>query len=192
MLVKHLARAGLSMDPFEILLVTADEAGISVARWWTLVCVSQFGVGDVTSGLLLVKLLQGAQLRDALEHVTAAVYEIMLATKNMQEYELQVVAARIMCPAGALLQRHATMAKNCRPRSRAEDVRGLNSFRRQRRGHRWTSGHVFHPGRDIAVTGHIQLHGPRPAQYGKQVAIPAAMVKRCPLSHCFSFSDSSM
>ncbi|PIN63732.1 pyridoxal kinase, partial [Klebsiella pneumoniae] len=35
------------------------------------------GVGDVTSGLLLVKLLQGASLRDALEHVTAAVYEIM-------------------------------------------------------------------------------------------------------------------
>ena len=52
------------------------------------------GVGDVTSGLLLVKLLQGALLRDALEHVTAAVYEIMLATKNMQEYELQVVAAQ--------------------------------------------------------------------------------------------------
>ncbi len=47
-----------------------------------------------TSGLLLVKLLQGAGLRDALEHVTAAVYEIMLATKNMQEYELQVVAAQ--------------------------------------------------------------------------------------------------
>ena len=52
------------------------------------------GVGDVTSGLLLVKLLQGATLRDALEHVTAAVYEIMVATKSRQEYELQVVAAQ--------------------------------------------------------------------------------------------------
>ncbi|VTN09433.1 Pyridoxamine kinase [Raoultella terrigena] len=41
-----------------------------------------------------MKLLQGASLRDALEHVTAAVYEIMLATKGMQEYELQVVAAQ--------------------------------------------------------------------------------------------------
>lgn len=51
------------------------------------------GVGDVTSGLLLVKLLQGATLQQALEHVTAAVYEIMIATKTMQEYELQVVAA---------------------------------------------------------------------------------------------------
>ena len=35
-----------------------------------------------------------SEARDALEHVTAAVYEIMLATKNMQEYELQVVAAQ--------------------------------------------------------------------------------------------------
>ena len=52
------------------------------------------GVGDVTSGLLLVKLLQGATLQEALEHVTAAVYEIMVTTKAMQEYELQVVAAQ--------------------------------------------------------------------------------------------------
>ncbi|HBH4248390.1 TPA: pyridoxal kinase, partial [Escherichia coli] len=47
-----------------------------------------------TSGLLLVKLLQGATLQEALEHVTAAVYEIMVTTKAMQEYELQVVAAQ--------------------------------------------------------------------------------------------------
>ncbi|SUH37644.1 pyridoxamine kinase [Salmonella enterica subsp. enterica] len=32
-------------------------------------------------------------MQQALEHVTAAVYEIMIATKTMQEYELQVVAA---------------------------------------------------------------------------------------------------
>jgi pyridoxine kinase len=51
-------------------------------------------VVDGTSGLLLVKLLHGAALQDALEHVTAAVYEIMMSTKAMQEYELQVVAAQ--------------------------------------------------------------------------------------------------
>lgn len=56
------------------------------------------GVGDVTSGLLLVKLLQGATLQEATEHVTAAVYEIMVTTKAMQEYELQVVAAQIVLP----------------------------------------------------------------------------------------------
>ncbi|ENI1654511.1 pyridoxal kinase [Escherichia coli] len=44
--------------------------------------------------MLLVKLLQGATLQEALEHVTAAVYEIMVTTKAMQEYELQVVAAQ--------------------------------------------------------------------------------------------------
>ena len=52
------------------------------------------GVGDVTSGLLLVKLLQGATLSEALEHVTAAVYGVMTVTREMKEYELQVVAAQ--------------------------------------------------------------------------------------------------
>ncbi|VFS89746.1 Pyridoxamine kinase [Raoultella planticola] len=93
-LVKHLARAGLSMDRFEMLLVTADEAWHISRPLVDFGLRQPVGVGDVTSGLLLVKLLQGALLRDALEHVTAAVYEIMLATKNMQEYELQVVAAQ--------------------------------------------------------------------------------------------------
>ena len=94
MLVKHLARAGMSMDRFEMLLVTADEAWHISRPLVDFGSRQPVGVGDVTSGLLLVKLLQGASLRDALEHVTAAVYEIILATKNMQEYELQVVAAQ--------------------------------------------------------------------------------------------------
>lgn len=93
-LVKHLARAGYHKDRFEMLLVTQDEAW-HISR--PLVDFGErqpVGVGDVTSGLLLVKLLQGASLRDALEHVTAAVYEVMIATKRMGEYELQVVAAQ--------------------------------------------------------------------------------------------------
>lgn len=52
------------------------------------------GVGDVTSGLLLVKLLQGAALREALGMLPQRFMKIMIATENMQEYELQVVAAR--------------------------------------------------------------------------------------------------
>lgn len=93
-LVKHLAKAGFRVENFEMLLVTADEA------WHIHRPLVDFGerqpvgVGDVTSGLLLVKLLQGATLRVALEHVTAAVYDIMLMTKNRQEYELQLVAAQ--------------------------------------------------------------------------------------------------
>lgn len=93
-LVKHLARAGLSKDRFEMLLVTRDEAW-HISRPLVDFGIRQpVGVGDVTSGLLLVKLLQGATLRDALEHVTAAVYEIMIATRQGDEYELQVVAAQ--------------------------------------------------------------------------------------------------
>ncbi|VEB98237.1 Pyridoxamine kinase [Cedecea lapagei] len=93
-LVKHLARAGYQQDRFEMLLVTAEEA------WHIHRPLVDFGerqpvgVGDVTSGLLLVKLLQGATLREALEHVTAAVYDIMIVTKRMEEYELQLVAAQ--------------------------------------------------------------------------------------------------
>lgn len=95
-LVKHLARAGYARDRFEMLLVTADEAW-HISR--PLVDFGErqpVGVGDVTSGLLLVKLLQGAGLQEALEHVTAAVYGIMTTTKQMEEYELQVVAAQAL------------------------------------------------------------------------------------------------
>ncbi len=77
-----------------MLLVTKDEAWHISRPLVDFGMRQPVGVGDVTSGLLLVKLLQGATLRDALEHVTAAVYEIMKATKEMQEYELQVVAAQ--------------------------------------------------------------------------------------------------
>ncbi|MBS0847468.1 pyridoxal kinase PdxY [Citrobacter sp. JGM124] len=93
-LVKHLAKAGFHAENFEMLLVTADEA------WHIHRPLVDFGerqpvgVGDVTSGLLLVKLLQGASLREAFEHVTAAVYDIMLKTQHMREYELQLVAAQ--------------------------------------------------------------------------------------------------
>ncbi len=78
-----------------MLLVTKDEARHISRPLVDFGTRQPVGVGDVTSGLLLVKLLQGASLRDALEHVTAAVYEIMIATKTMQEYELQSSRHRI-------------------------------------------------------------------------------------------------
>lgn len=93
-LVKHLSRAGYRADCFEMLLVTPDDA------WHVSRPLVDFGprqpvgVGDLTSGLLLVNLLKGEPLDKALEHVCAAVYEVMLATKEMQEYELQIVAAQ--------------------------------------------------------------------------------------------------
>ncbi|PWW05760.1 pyridoxal kinase PdxY [Mangrovibacter plantisponsor] len=93
-LVKHLARAGYNPDCFEMLLVTNDAAWHISRPLVDFGARQPVGVGDVTSGLLLVKLLQGATVQDALEHVTAAVYAIMQTTKQMGEYELQVVAAQ--------------------------------------------------------------------------------------------------
>jgi len=93
-LVKHLARAGYRSDRFEMLLVTADEAW-HISRPLIDFGVRQpVGVGDLSSGLLLVDLLHGLSLQQALEHVTAAVYEVMLKTHQMGEYELQLVAAQ--------------------------------------------------------------------------------------------------
>ncbi|MFI8416415.1 pyridoxal kinase PdxY [Serratia sp. NPDC078593] len=93
-LVKHLSRAGYHPDCFEMLLVTAEEAW-HISRPLVDFGVRQpVGVGDLTSGLLLVNLLKGEALDKALEHVTAAVYDVMLVTQEMGEYELQVVAAQ--------------------------------------------------------------------------------------------------
>ncbi|MFG1172664.1 pyridoxal kinase PdxY [Erwiniaceae bacterium CAU 1747] len=93
-LVKHLARAGYRSDRFEMLLITADEAW-HISRPLIDFGVRQpVGVGDLSSGLLLVDLLHGLTLQQALEHVTAAVYEVMLKTHQMGEYELQLVAAQ--------------------------------------------------------------------------------------------------
>ena len=93
-LVKHLARAGRRSDRFEMLLVTAQEAW-HISRPLIDFGVRQpVGVGDLTSGLLLVNLLKGETLKQALEHITAAVYEVMLKTHEMGEYELQLVAAQ--------------------------------------------------------------------------------------------------
>lgn len=93
-LVKHLARAGYRSDRFEMLLVTVDEAW-HISRPLIDFGVRQpVGVGDLSSGLLLVDLLHGLSLQKSLEHVTAAVYEVMLKTHQMGEYELQLVAAQ--------------------------------------------------------------------------------------------------
>ncbi len=43
-LVKHLARAGYSSERFEMLLVTAQEAGILAVRWWISAHVSRLAL----------------------------------------------------------------------------------------------------------------------------------------------------
>ncbi|VFP83182.1 pyridoxal kinase PdxY [Candidatus Erwinia haradaeae] len=93
-LVKHLANAGYRKDRLEMLLVTGDEAWHIDRPLIDFGIRQPVGVGDLTSGLLLVNLLHGLPLQAAVEHVTAAVYAVMLKTHQMGEYELQLVAAQ--------------------------------------------------------------------------------------------------
>lgn len=93
-LVKHLSRAGYQANAFEMALVTLDEAWHISRPLVDFGPRQPVGVGDITSGLLLVDLLLNKPLPEALEHVTAAVYEIMLETQRRGEYELQIVAAQ--------------------------------------------------------------------------------------------------
>ncbi|MDR0250753.1 MAG: pyridoxal kinase PdxY [Burkholderiales bacterium] len=92
-LVKHLAQAGRDPGAFEMLLVARHEAW-HISRPFFGFEKQPVGVGDLTSGLLLVNLLHGKTLRDALEHTTAAVYEALRVTYERDEYELQLVAAQ--------------------------------------------------------------------------------------------------
>lgn len=93
-LVKHLAHAGLSPDDsFEMLLVGPEEA------WHVATPLLPFskppvGVGDLTSGLFLVGLLEGRTARASLEYTASAYFEVMKATSERDEYELQLVAAQ--------------------------------------------------------------------------------------------------
>ncbi len=92
-LVKHLSYAAEDKESFEMLLVTADEAW-HIRRPLIDFEKQPVGVGDLTSGLLLACLLKGMSNRDALEFTAASVYEVILATKEANEYEMQLVAAQ--------------------------------------------------------------------------------------------------
>ncbi|WP_216782520.1 pyridoxal kinase PdxY [Candidatus Profftia tarda] len=93
-LVKHLSYAGYYKNCFEMILVTADEAWHISRPLIDFGDRQPVGVGDLTSGLLLVGMLQGKSLKKAFEHMTAAVYEVILTTKEMGSYELQLVAVQ--------------------------------------------------------------------------------------------------
>lgn len=92
-LVKHLSYAASDPDSFEMILATADEAW-HIRRPLIEFARHPVGVGDLTSGLLLASLLKGMDRCQALEYTAAAVYEVMLATKEAGEFEMQLVAAQ--------------------------------------------------------------------------------------------------
>lgn len=92
-LVKHLGRGGKDKKSFEMLLVSEKETW-HISRPLVEFDKEPVGVGDLTSGLLLVNLLKGKNLKEALESVASSVYEVMLQTKEMNSYELQLIAAQ--------------------------------------------------------------------------------------------------
>ncbi|MCO6523774.1 MAG: pyridoxal kinase PdxY [Candidatus Schmidhempelia sp.] len=93
-LVKHLSRAGYQNDHFEMLLVTPDEAWHIQRPLVDFGHRQPVGVGDMTSGIFLANQLLGKSLVESFEHTTSAIYEVMLATLNCHQYELQLVAAQ--------------------------------------------------------------------------------------------------
>ncbi|CAD5107129.1 pyridoxal kinase PdxY [Zestomonas carbonaria] len=92
-LVKHLSYPGKDEDCFEMLLVTAGERWL-IRRPYLAFPRQPVGVGDLTSGLFLGRVLLGDDLRAAFEFTSAAVHEVLLETQACASYELQLVRAQ--------------------------------------------------------------------------------------------------
>lgn len=91
--VKHLDYPGKPADGFEMLLVTAD-ASWHLRRPLLAFARQPVGVGDLTSGLFLARVLLGDDLVAAFEFAAAAVHEVLLETQACGSYELELVRAQ--------------------------------------------------------------------------------------------------
>ncbi|NQZ94380.1 MAG: pyridoxal kinase PdxY [Moritella sp.] len=98
-LVKHLSRAGIAQECFEMLLATADGY-FHITRPLYDFDRQPVGVGDLISGVMLANLLAGHSPVDAFELTNAAVDGVLQATFKQGSYELQLVAAQdsFACP----------------------------------------------------------------------------------------------
>ncbi len=92
-LVKHLAYPGRAEDQFEMLLVTAEQSW-HLRRPLLAFPRQPVGVGDLTSGLFLARVLLGDSWVQAFEFTAAAVHEVLLETQACSSYELQLVRAQ--------------------------------------------------------------------------------------------------
>jgi len=92
-LVKHLSYPGRAEDMFEMLLVTRDESW-HLRRPLLAFPRQPVGVGDLTSGLFLARVLLGDNWVQAFEYTAAAVHEVLLETQACTRYELQLVRAQ--------------------------------------------------------------------------------------------------
>ena len=93
MLVKHLNYPQRADDAFEMLLVTR-EASWHLRRPLLAFPRQPVGVGDLTSGLFLARVLLGDNWLQAFEFTAAAVHEVLLETQACASYELQLVRAQ--------------------------------------------------------------------------------------------------
>lgn len=92
-LVKHLDYPARAAEDFEMLLVSAE--GTWHLRRPLLAFPRQpVGVGDLTSGVFLARLLLGNDLLEAFEFSAAAVHEVLLETQACGSYELELVRAQ--------------------------------------------------------------------------------------------------
>jgi pyridoxine kinase len=92
-MVKHLAYRDKHPDHFEMLLVTAAETW-HLRRPLLAFPRQPVGVGDLTSGLFMSRLLLGDSPMAAFEFTAAAVHEVMLETQACASYELQPIRAQ--------------------------------------------------------------------------------------------------
>ncbi|MNG04215.1 Pyridoxamine kinase [compost metagenome] len=92
-LVKHLDYPGKLPDSFEMLLVSA-EGSWHLRRPLLAFPRQPVGVGDLTSGLFLARVLLGDSLVAAFEFAASAVHEVLLETQACASYELELVRAQ--------------------------------------------------------------------------------------------------
>ncbi|GGU48786.1 pyridoxal kinase PdxY [Pseudomonas laurentiana] len=92
-LVKHLAYPDRHANDFEMLLVTA-EGSWHLRRPLLAFPRQPVGVGDLTAGLFLARLLLGDSWVAAFEYSAAAVHEVLLETQACGSYELELVRAQ--------------------------------------------------------------------------------------------------
>ncbi|AJC22058.1 pyridoxal kinase [Pandoraea pulmonicola] len=92
-LVKHLEFSGKPADRFDMLVVTNDEAWHGSRPLYPF-ARQPVGVGDLTSGVFLARLLKGDTIRAAFEHTLAAVDAVLRITHLAGRYELEIVRAQ--------------------------------------------------------------------------------------------------
>jgi pyridoxine kinase len=92
-LVKHLNYPGKPEDVFEMLLVTAEDSW-HLRRPLLAFPRQPVGVGDLTSGLFLARVLLGDSWVAAFEFAAEAVHEVLLETQACASYELELVRAQ--------------------------------------------------------------------------------------------------